>query len=143
MPKDRVAITHDCSIFPSVSPGQYYMTPPSSFRGIVDPDLTGCVMSLGGYVCLSSILTDSNTVPSSVDLSSPEYVRLFLTWNRTLQQPPYTVFQFSGEVTVASVGLSFLNYPSEGISFPNIKVFNAANLVDGSGGTEIFLQIQR
>ncbi len=114
------------------------MTPPSSFRGIVDPDLTGCVMSQGGYVCFSSaVLTDSNTVPSSVDLSSPEYVQLFLSWDRALQQPSYIVFTFSMEVTIASVGLSFLNYPSEKISFPNIKLFKAVNFADGSGGTEI------
>ncbi len=89
-------------------------------------------MSLGGYVCLSSaVLDDSNTIPSSVDLSSPEYVQLFLPWNRTLHQPPYIVFTFSSsEVTVASVGLSFLNYPNQKISFPNIKVFNAVNFAD-------------
>ncbi len=96
-------------------------------------------MNQGGYVCPpSAVLTDSNTVPSSVDLSSPEYVQLFLPWDRTLQQPSYIVFTFSSsEVTVASVGLSFLNYPSEGISFPNIKLFDATNFADGSVGKQI------
>ncbi len=46
------------------------------------------------------------------------------------------------EGTVASVGLSVLNYLSERISFPNTKVFNAANLLDGSGGTEILYKFR-
>ncbi len=109
---------------------------PSEFRGI-DPNSRSCFQS-AVYSCAGGVLIDGTTVPSTVDLNASEYVRLFFPWSRTLQPPPYAVFSFNNvEVTIAAIGLSFLNYPNERIGLPNFRVFHARSSIDGSRGTEI------
>ncbi len=87
-------------------------------------------------------MSDGSTVPSTVDLSASEYVRLFFPWSRTLQPPPYAVFSFNNVETIAAIGLSFLNYPNERIGLPNFRVFQALSSVDATGGTEIFYTLR-
>ena len=84
----------------------------------------------------STVLADSTTTPTeSLNLSDPNYVRNFATYNSSLS--PYIVFQFGSVIPLSRVDLYFLHYPALNIGLPNLQLFEASSLADTSGGTLI------
>ena len=85
----------------------------------------------------STVLADSTTTPTeSLDLSDPNYVRNFATYNSSLSGPNI-VFQFLFAVQLSRVDLYFLHYPALNIGLPHLQLFEADSLGDISGGTQI------